>query len=90
MDDQEKQNAMKAVQLEALDIIRRDKLSTTDFKENRDAYVSVMKLEPRRLVNQSSIGEGERVKLEGWNSETVEALITARANQSRCLDAFTR
>ena len=69
MEDQAKQNTLIAMQLEALGLPRRDLLSTTDFKENKLSYVSTVQLESQRLVNKSSIGEGEKAKLKGWNSK---------------------
>ena len=70
MENQAKEDILIAMQMEALGIIRRDFLSTTDFKENKSSYVSTGKLESRRLVNNNSIGKGEKSKLEGWNSKT--------------------
>ena len=71
MENPAKENTLKAMQMEALGLKRRDFLSTTDFKENRLSYVSTVQLESQRLVNKSSIGKGEKSKLEGWNSKTV-------------------
>ena len=70
MEDQAKLDTLKAMQMEALGLSRRESLSTTDFKENKASYVSTASLEPQRLVNKGSIGEGEKSKLQGWNSET--------------------
>ena len=69
--NQAKMDTLKAMQMEALGLQRRDFLSTTDFKENKASYVSSVELESKRLVNKSSISKGERTKLEGWNSKTV-------------------
>ena len=70
MEDQTKLDTLKAMQMEALGINRRESLSTTDFKENKASYVSTVNLESQRLVNKGCIGEGERSKLQSWNSET--------------------
>ena len=70
IEDQAKHDTLNAIQLEALGLKRREILLTTDFKENKVAYVSAAHLESHRLVNKSSIGEGEKSKLKGWNSKT--------------------
>ena len=67
-----KVDTLVAMQMEALGLKRRDRLSTTDFKENTANYVSTVELESRRLVNNSRISKGEKTKLEGWNSKTVQ------------------
>ena len=69
---QAKVDILVAMQMEALGLKRRDHLSTTDFKENTSNYVSTVELESRRLVNNSRISKGEKTKLEGWNSKTVQ------------------
>ena len=69
---QAKVETLVAMQMEALGLKRRDRLSTTDFKENTANYVSTVELESRRLVNNSRISKGEKTKLEGWNSKTVQ------------------
>ncbi len=73
MEDQAKHDTLLAMQMEALGLRRRDNLTTTDFKENKAAYCPTVYLESQRLVNKSSIGEGEKFKLEGWNSKIVYA-----------------
>lgn len=70
VDDLAKHETMKAMQMEALGLMRREILSTTDFKENKARYVSTSALEPERLVNKSSIGKQEKLKLKNWNSKT--------------------
>ena len=91
MENPTKEDTLKAMQREALGIIRRETLSTTDFKENRSSYVSTVELESRRLVNKSSIGKGEKSKLEGWNSKAAyTTYLGARTNhKSRCVDTST-
>ena len=73
MEDQAKHDTLVAMQVEALTTARREHLSTADFKENKLSYVPMVHLESHRLVNKSSIGEGVRSKLEGWNSKTAYA-----------------
>lgn len=73
MEDQAKQDTLKAMQMEALGLQRRDHLSTTDFKENKACYIPTKQLESQRIVNKSRIGKGEKSKLDGWNSKTIHA-----------------
>ena len=67
--EQAKLDTLVAMQMEALGLKRRDRLSTTDFKENTANYVSTVELESRRLVNNGRISKGEKTQLEGWNSK---------------------
>lgn len=73
MDGKAKKDTLLAIQMEALGLDRREHLLTTDFKENKVSYVSTKDLESHRLVNKNSTGEGEKSKLEGWNSKTASA-----------------
>lgn len=70
MEDQAKHETLTHMQMEALGLRRREDLLTADFKENKYSYVPTARLESQRLVNKSSIGEGEKSKLQGWNSKT--------------------
>ena len=88
MENLTKEETLKAMQMEALGLKRRDYLSTTDFKENRLNYVSTVHFESQRLVNRSSIGKGEKSKLEGWNSKAAYTnYCRVRANHNQ--DAWT-
>lgn len=69
MEDRAKQDTLNNIQMEDLGPHRLDFFLTTDFKENKYSYVPTVRLESQRLVNKSSIGEGEKSKLEGWNSK---------------------
>ena len=71
--NQAKVDTLVAMQMEALGLKRREKLSTADFKENTANYVPTTELESQRLVNNSRISKGEKSKLEGWNSRVIQS-----------------
>ena len=58
--EQAKVDTLVAMQVEALGLKRRDRLSTTDVKKNTATYVSTVELESRRLVNDGRISKGEK------------------------------
>ena len=91
MEDQAKDDTFNnAIQMEALGGKRIDLLLTTDYKENKAAYVPTAYLEPQRLVNKSKIGEGEKSKLKGWNGKTAYLCQSPRRVLIMSQDAWTR
>lgn len=65
---------MVAMQMEALGVRRREKITTTDFKENKSAFVSSEQIQSSRLVNQrgtaeSKLARGAVKQLNAWNGE---------------------
>lgn len=94
VEDEAKQDTLRAMQMEALGLQRRDYLSTTDFKENKASYIPTQQLESQRTVNKGRIGNVEKSKLDGWNSKPITytyQLTLSHANyEPRCLDGLTR
>lgn len=65
---------MIAMQIEALGVRRREKITTTDFKENKAAFVSSDDLQSSRLINQQGTAESKRARaaskqISAWNGE---------------------
>ena len=89
VEDQAKEDTLKAMQMEALGLQRRDHLSTTDFKENKASYIPTKQLESQRIVNKSRIGKGEKSKLDGWNSKTIKYATLPIRMLTMSQDAWT-
>lgn len=66
----DKLEIMKLIQLEALGIIRRNQVSTTEFKENKAAYVPSSRLEHRRLYDGSKIPLKTKNNIDSWNCDS--------------------
>ena len=61
---------------------RRERITTTDHKENIRAFVPTAEIQPTRLVNisgteENRIARSTAIQLKGWNSEWTLTLCSS-------------